>query len=144
MKRARNRHNHHTVTARGSGRIERGIFFASAACGRRCAAPRTSTYRPCVYSLRRQSRTWSHDRNPGDGRTSRQPPQERVALGARGERPSEEYLDTLGREAIIEALEHTHYNRTAAASLLGITFRALRYRLERPGIEVGDAGSEGL
>ena len=39
------------------------------------------------------------------------------------------------REAIMEALEKTRYNKTAAAKLLGITFRALRYRLERLGID---------
>jgi two-component system response regulator PilR (NtrC family) len=38
------------------------------------------------------------------------------------------------RKAILDALEQTHYNRTAAAKLLGITFRALRYRMERLGI----------
>ena len=34
----------------------------------------------------------------------------------------------------IVALERTGQNRTAAARLLGITFRALRYRLQRLGI----------
>ena len=33
-----------------------------------------------------------------------------------------------------EALDQTRFNRTAAAKLLGITFRALRYRMERLGI----------
>ena len=37
-------------------------------------------------------------------------------------------------KAILDALAQTHYNRTAAAKLLGITFRALRYRMERLGI----------
>ncbi len=49
--------------------------------------------------------------------------------------PLQDYLDRLEREAITEALERTRYNKTAAAKLLGITFRALRYRLERLGIE---------
>ena len=39
------------------------------------------------------------------------------------------------RAAINEALEKTRYNRTAAAKLLGITFRAMRYRMERLGIK---------
>jgi len=38
------------------------------------------------------------------------------------------------KKAILEALEQTRFNRTAAAKLLGITFRALRYRMERLGI----------
>ena len=38
------------------------------------------------------------------------------------------------REAILEALARTSFNRTAAAKLLGITFRTLRYRMQRLGI----------
>ena len=49
--------------------------------------------------------------------------------------PLQDYLDRVEREAIQEALERTRYNKTAAAKLLGITFRALRYRLERLGME---------
>jgi two-component system response regulator PilR (NtrC family) len=48
--------------------------------------------------------------------------------------PLQDYLDRLEREAILEALDKTRFNRTAAAKLLGITFRALRYRMERLGI----------
>ncbi|HKW38109.1 MAG TPA: sigma-54 dependent transcriptional regulator [Burkholderiales bacterium] len=48
--------------------------------------------------------------------------------------PLPDYLDRIEREAILEALEKTRFNRTAAAKLLGITFRALRYRMERLGI----------
>ena len=49
--------------------------------------------------------------------------------------PLQEYLDRIERDAILEALEKTRFNRTAAAKLLGITFRALRYRMERLGIQ---------
>jgi two-component system response regulator PilR (NtrC family) len=49
--------------------------------------------------------------------------------------PLQERLDAVERRAILNALEQTHYNRTAAAKLLGITFRALRYRMERLGIK---------
>lgn len=48
--------------------------------------------------------------------------------------PLQDYLDRLEREAILEALGRTRFNRTAAAKILGITFRALRYRMERLGI----------
>jgi two-component system response regulator PilR (NtrC family) len=51
-----------------------------------------------------------------------------------GKAPLQEYLDEVEKAAILEALEKTRYNRTAAAKLLGITFRALRYRMERLGI----------
>jgi two-component system response regulator PilR (NtrC family) len=49
--------------------------------------------------------------------------------------PLQDYLDRVERAAITEALEKTRYNRTAAAKLLGITFRAMRYRMERLGIK---------
>ncbi|MBE0623049.1 MAG: sigma-54-dependent Fis family transcriptional regulator [Burkholderiales bacterium] len=51
-----------------------------------------------------------------------------------GKMPLQDYLDRVEREAILEALGMTRFNRTAAAKLLGITFRALRYRMERLGI----------
>jgi len=49
--------------------------------------------------------------------------------------PLQERLDKIERVAILDALAQTRYNRTAAAKLLGITFRALRYRMERLGIK---------
>jgi two-component system response regulator PilR (NtrC family) len=49
--------------------------------------------------------------------------------------PLQDYLDQMERAAILEALEQTRYNKTAAARVLGVTFRSLRYRLERIGIE---------
>ena len=49
--------------------------------------------------------------------------------------PLQDYLDQKERAAILEALEQTRYNKTAAARVLGVTFRSLRYRLERLGIE---------
>ncbi len=51
--------------------------------------------------------------------------------GGVGKYPLTDYLDRIEREAILEALHQTHFNRTAAAKILGVTFRALRYRMER-------------
>ena len=50
-------------------------------------------------------------------------PREQLAL--------QEYLDQIEKRAILKALEHTQGNRTAAAKALGITFRSMRYRMER-------------
>ena len=44
-------------------------------------------------------------------------------------------LEDIERDAIIKALEKTRYNKTAAAKLLGMSFRALRYRVKKLGIE---------
>lgn len=52
--------------------------------------------------------------------------------------PLPEYLDRVEKEALLEALHKTGFNRTAAAKLLGLTFRTIRYRMERLGIKSPD------
>ena len=49
--------------------------------------------------------------------------------------PLPEYLDRIEKQALLEALEQTGFNRTAAAKLLGLTLRTMRYRMERLGIK---------
>lgn len=44
-------------------------------------------------------------------------------------------LGNIEKQKILEALEKTRWNKTAAAKLLGISFRALRYRLEKLGLD---------
>ncbi len=44
-------------------------------------------------------------------------------------------LEDIERTTIIKALEQNRYNKTATAKQLGITFRALRYRIKKLGIE---------
>ena len=56
-------------------------------------------------------------------------------IQGRGSETLDDYLNRLERQAILEALQKTEGNRTAAARLLGVTFRSLRYRLERLGID---------
>jgi two-component system response regulator PilR (NtrC family) len=55
--------------------------------------------------------------------------------------PLPEHLDRVERDLILEALTETGFNRTAAAKRLGITFRQLRYRMQRLGIREPGAGS---
>jgi two-component system response regulator PilR (NtrC family) len=62
-------------------------------------------------------------------------PAESAALAGAQRVGLENYIDTLEREAINKALEECRYNKTAAAKKLGITFRALRYRLKKLGID---------
>src|SRR6185369_15279340 len=59
------------------------------------------------------------------GREEREPVE-----GAAGE-SLPQYLDEVERKTILEALGKTGFNRTAAAKLLGISFRQLRYRMQR-------------
>ncbi|MCL4721944.1 MAG: sigma-54-dependent Fis family transcriptional regulator, partial [Gammaproteobacteria bacterium] len=49
--------------------------------------------------------------------------------------PREERLDSVERETILEALKAHRYNRTATARTLGLTLRALRYRMQKLGID---------
>jgi two-component system response regulator PilR (NtrC family) len=49
--------------------------------------------------------------------------------------PLPDYLDRVEKQALLEALQQTHFNRTSAAKLLGLTFRTIRYRMERLGIK---------
>lgn len=58
-----------------------------------------------------------------------------VAAETAGELLLQDHLDRVERDAILEALQKTRFNRTAAARLLGVTFRSLRYRMERLGLK---------
>ena len=49
--------------------------------------------------------------------------------------PLEDHLSNIEKDAIVRALEKTRYNKTAAAKLLGMSFRALRYRLKKLGLD---------
>lgn len=52
-----------------------------------------------------------------------------------GNETLQDYLDRVEREIILKSLESTRYNRTQAAKTLGVSFRSMRYRMERLGIE---------
>ena len=45
------------------------------------------------------------------------------------------FLEGQEKELILDALEKTKWNRTAAARLLGLSFRTLRYRLKKLGLD---------
>jgi two-component system response regulator PilR (NtrC family) len=51
------------------------------------------------------------------------------------DKPLEAQLDEIEKQAIRKALDATHWNRTAAAKLLGMTPRSLRYRLSKLGLD---------
>jgi len=64
----------------------------------------------------------------------------RIPSDASGTRPAltsklGEQVDDVQRQVIVDALEKTRYNKTAAAKLLGLSFRQLRYRIKKLGIE---------
>lgn len=51
-----------------------------------------------------------------------------------GQTQIQDYLDDVERRILEQALAQTRFNRTQAAKLLGISFRSMRYRMERLGI----------
>ncbi|MBA1444119.1 MAG: sigma-54-dependent Fis family transcriptional regulator [Gammaproteobacteria bacterium] len=53
----------------------------------------------------------------------------------KSDQPLGDMLGDIERQAIVKALEETHWNRTAAAKRLGMSLRSLRYRLEKLGID---------
>jgi len=63
-----------------------------------------------------------------------------VPLGSKY--PLTDYLDEVERQALLEALQQTGFNRTAAARLLGLTFRTMRYRMERLGIKAPQGSAD--
>ncbi len=56
--------------------------------------------------------------------------------------PLPDYLDIVEKRALLAALQQTGFNRTAAAKLLGLTFRTMRYRMERLGIKSPDDNND--
>ena len=84
------------------------------------AAPRLETVPPLGSDAIAQMRGASAQPSTGDTAT-------RTALG--------DQLEDVERAAIIKALEAARYNKTAAAKALGMTFRALRYRIKKLGID---------
>lgn len=49
--------------------------------------------------------------------------------------PLEDHLDNEEKTILLDALEKTRYNKTAAAKLLGISYRSIRYKLQKLGID---------
>ena len=76
-------------------------------------------------------------RAPTRPATDAPPPSTATALhpASSGSGALGEQLEDIERDAIVKALEKTRYNKTAAAKLLGMSFRALRYRIKKLGSE---------
>lgn len=45
------------------------------------------------------------------------------------------FMENIEKDILTQALEHTRWNKTAAAELLGISFRTMRYKLKKLGID---------
>ncbi|MFP6805565.1 MAG: sigma-54 dependent transcriptional regulator [Pseudomonadales bacterium] len=74
-----------------------------------------------------------------DGEDDAREPEEAVDKTPESALPKDEesldsYLENIEKSLIVDALETTRWNKTAAARKLGITFRALRYKLKKLGL----------
>ena len=58
-----------------------------------------------------------------------------AATAAASNAPLDSHVEELEKQAIREALDKTRWNKTKAAELLGMSFRSLRYRIKKLGIE---------
>jgi two-component system response regulator PilR (NtrC family) len=45
------------------------------------------------------------------------------------------HLQQVERQLLLQALEETRWNRTAAARRLGLSFRSMRYRMKKLGLD---------
>ena len=90
----------------------------------RCRRPDAAATQRRAAGTEAAPRT-AHD--AAGGRTAAPPPTADGGL--------DDYISNLERTAIVKALEESRYNKTAAARKLGITFRALRYKLKKLGID---------
>jgi len=86
----------------------------------------TGVITPEHIRLRASARATTDPANPARALAG-SPAEDGAALGTQ--------LASIERDAIVKALEKTRYNKTAAAKLLGMSFRALRYRIKKLGIE---------
>ncbi|WP_298142228.1 sigma-54 dependent transcriptional regulator [uncultured Acinetobacter sp.] len=50
----------------------------------------------------------------------------------------EQHLENIEKQILLDALNMTHWNRTLAAKKLGMSFRSLRYRLKKFGLDTDD------
>jgi two-component system response regulator PilR (NtrC family) len=87
----------------------------------------TGVITPEHIRLRASARAATDPANPARALAASPPAEGSPALGTQ--------LESIERDAIVKALEKTRYNKTAAAKLLGMSFRALRYRIKKLGIE---------
>lgn len=69
--------------------------------------------------------------SPANQQPLRPEQEESLPIDNPGDLPLDDFISNVEREAIVRALEETRYNKTAAAKKLGITFRALRYKLKK-------------
>jgi two-component system response regulator PilR (NtrC family) len=83
--------------------------------------------------LPQRSSRQSHDATPATEHPQSAAPAPAATADANG--GLDDYISNLERTAIVKALEESRYNKTAAARKLGITFRALRYKLKKLGID---------
>lgn len=76
------------------------------------------------------------EHHEGDKLASAQPNTENQALPSRSSNMSlDDHLESIEKKEIVIAMEKCRWNKTEAAKQLGISFRSLRYRMKKLGLE---------
>jgi len=89
---------------------------------------------PAVVAARGEPATTQQEIPPGQAPAQQATVARGVELDQGVPSDLEAYLSSVERDAIVAALARTGHNRTAAAQLLGISFRQMRYRMRRLGL----------
>lgn len=100
--------------------LERALTLSEAHCIKEEHLQLTATH---VVPVNLPPQHPGHDPNP----TSAAPVSPNKSL--------EDHLISIEKQAILKVLEETRWNRTAAAKKLGMSFRSLRYRLKKLGLD---------
>ena len=93
--------------------------------------PQQPAYAPPSHYPHQHSRDEGSAPYPQEAATYSPPPRSAAQLPD----DLEDYMQTMEKNLLLKALEDCNYNKTKAAEKLGISFRAMRYKLKKLGID---------
>ena len=93
--------------------------------------PQQPAYAPPSHYPHQHSRDEDSAPYPQEAATYTPPPRSAAQLPD----DLEDYMQTMEKNLLLKALEDCNYNKTKAAEKLGISFRAMRYKLKKLGID---------
>ena len=93
--------------------------------------PQQPAYAPPSHYPHQHSRDEDSAPYPQEAATYSPPPRSAAQLPD----DLEDYMQTMEKNLLLKALEDCNYNKTKAAEKLGISFRAMRYKLKKLGID---------
>ena len=107
---------------------------------RACALSENTLITPENLQLNNQV-TATPNSTTNEQTSTKEPPKDTTAAELNydyNEQSIDEYLENIEKNILLATLEKNRWNRTATAKTLGITFRSLRYRLKKLGLDVDE------